>query len=363
MQSKLLVLSLFSMALTLNLSCAQEAGELEHSVSPFTESITSRIYCVARINKVVSFLYTLHSKGVLRNLEALLNEAFFEDWKNFHQFRLLNDTEFQIEFIKKVFEILYCILEEDKSWDSDRYIRKGNIRSAPENLDDLFSGINRMHLYVKKRMRPVIKRDISLEQESRDRALGVDGVTSHFYKIRRLQRAKKILKRTEGTKFYTTKHSVRVKDPLQELSDIVTHDSVKLMLKAMIESKNLLPLLGLWDELEQFRYADDSRFFQEMLMSIFATYKKILITHAIDSTQQSGIADELDNILLLYENISQLSGQELLANIDTATDHLSDILREIEANENEVSLSRVIAQWLLPAGALGGILMYLFMRG
>lgn len=341
----------------------QETDHNEHefyTVSPFSELFASRIYTIARIKELMTFLQKSYVNKILDNIEDHINEELFYEWKQFSQFQKLNDPDFQINFIKKIFKILYLILETNKAFYTQFKLHI-TVDSQHENKTDetmhYFHAIDTMFDFIKIRILPSMKKKIDLEHNMSEQVIGVDSFTHHFYKIRRIARAKKILQKSHAS--FNSKEQIYFKNPLHELSNFITHDAIKQTIQKMIKAKKITPLFNLWHDFEQFKYTNDTRFFQEMLMTIFATYKKVLMKTILDADQEKNISQELEIILALYENIEQLNEEELLLSIDRTTDYLKEIL---EAMETKPTLFSKLKKWFLPTGALAGIIFYFMMR-
>jgi len=161
-----------------------------------------------------------------------------------------------------------------------------------------------------------------------EETVDVDDIMTRFYTIHRLERVFNVLK-TASTRFGSYEVD---EDEIQQL----THGRVKDVQIHMIKQQSIEPIFILWQDLAEFRYAQDRKFLKEMLVMVFTTYKHLMTNFELSSASNHVLNSEIMELTDIYEKMDLLTTQESLDAIDRATMVVLNIVQKIE---NESSLS------------------------
>jgi len=307
-------------------------------ISPLTHRVVMRYYLIARLTHAVDLIEVMigfqkHTK----NIHMCMNELR-QQWAFLKSYRYIDNIDFERFVAAEILKISYCLFHLDNI---DMHFFKTEEDLSDKSVDCLLNEIDKIVdcLECEQQKEPAVA-----HQDTRSICCP-DDVVYRLYVIERLKRAFAQFDRVEKNKNRYLIQSKRSPiEGLQELEGLVNHNLIVQVVQHMMNEKKLTALFNLWEEVQHYRYAADQEFLGNMLMVIFGAYKNLL-ENIDDGHEKADITKEMQAILLLYENITILSTEELLSSIDIATDHLEHILNDLD--ESRPWYQRLF-QWFLP---------------
>ncbi len=292
-----------------------------YKITPYSQQVMLRFYVVARLQRVVK---------LMEQFTSVYAPNFFEHWSEFKQYKFLTHPTFETQFIKEVFHMLHMIyqgaLDRKQIPVNDDYSR-----------DYYLALIDRMYNQVTGDA--VANRFFDDFEETVD----VDDIMTRFYAIHRLERVFDVLK-VASTRYGSYEID---EDEIQQL----THGRVKDVQIHMIEQQSIEPIFILWQDLSEFRYAQDRKFLKELLVMVFTTYKHLMTNYELGTASNQILHNEIMELTDVYEKIDLLTTQELLDAIDHATMVVLNVVQKIE-NESFLSWTYYVSWLYKPAVAV-----------
>jgi hypothetical protein len=258
--------------------------------------------------------------SAVKAMKELKNiDPFFELWDDFCAYKSVYDYKFMREFV----ELILALYDLVKPMPVKR--PSASLEGLLLFIDNAVSGNHMVR---------------SLDEPDE---VTTDGIAKRFYVIKRLQKTVQFLEHLQANNIeilYDKGISNRSLELMLEIENF-HHDRVRESVIQMFQTKKLEPLLQLYDEVKQYRFAQDESFLQEMLMNIFLVYKAILFRHGSQHVDPV-VVDEMNHVLEIYEQLSSMPLDQTLEAIDEVTDRLIAFQAENTAHSSYV-------RWGLPA--------------
>lgn len=144
-----------------------------------------------------------------------------------------------------------------------------------------------------------------------------DDIARRYFVIKRLQKTMLFMETVCKNLFNKDMIKQIIYDEIKSFEQI----SIKNALINVCIQERFEPFLHIWQECQQYRYAADDSFLQEMLRSILLIYRALLLKQLSKETEQL-IISEMEHVLEVYENLDKLPLDEALNAIDVTTETL-----------------------------------------
>lgn len=247
-------------------------------------------------------------------------EALFDAWKDFSMFQETYSKQYATDFI----ELIYILFDIAK----------------PSCIKRNFKHVENTLSLIDSLARPTCLPDLVVRKNEQELSqVTTDHIASRFYILKRLKKSIYFLEHMHKNN-YRFQESPLSRDHQYELINEIEnfhHDRVRESVIQMCASKNLAPILDLCNEVQQYRFAQDDSFLQEMLMNIFLVYKTILFKKGSHSADYQ-VIHEMNYILELYEKLKSMPLDETLEAIDLVTDRLM----MIQAHESSPTGKKIL---------------------
>jgi hypothetical protein len=119
-----------------------------------------------------------------------------------------------------------------------------------------------------------------------------------------------------------------------------------MCIAAIREQQNLDPLFKIWHHFASYKFINDAEFLREFVTLVYIIYHQLCneVVAAGDVRNQPSVEEVLD----LYEKISQLPIPELLNALDAVIDQFIDIMEEYEMQASMDWWTWLKKYWWIP---------------
>ncbi len=387
------LIAIFTLFFSYNQTESLTQKQKRYSVSEFCEQVHKHKCFVRLLKKTIKILkkknyYPIIAHHIKNNgikdtqiifkhpfIQTALNQVkqtknlrpFFKIWHELSQFKFMDDGLIIKEFTQIILYVSKNILINQMSYKKrgDTLVPQINntCDSALENeqveqivhiinlCTDSFELIQSNSLESLNELWNSPQQKTTIELTAFEENLYTEQCTLIYFLIQRLKYTYYLAK-----KLHKTKPHIFKKQKTFDTSTEYTNIRIKRCQTDMYYTQSLLPLLHLWKEFNEYRYINNPTFLQEFLCLTLNAEKHIVLA----TTAQKKLRIPIGHILALYNNIENLSIEELLNGIDAVAEVLPEIIEHYELNADMTWKDWAKKYWWLPVSivAIGGKFVY-----
>lgn len=184
-------------------------------------------------------------------------------------------------------------------------------------------------------------------------------VTNRFFFIQRLAQPINLLEKLKPNSalLYSKVTNAIASILNNHLEDLrLTNDEIRLAAKKIMDSKTINPIFDAWENIKEYKHAENDDFLKQFIKLTFLIYKSLLRA----SKNEELIISEAE-IVQNYNEFSQLSIVDMLEKIDSLAWEINDEIREIKKSHKKIWKTIAYRFWWLPTIITAGC-VYFYMK-
>ncbi len=196
--------------------------------------------------------------------------------------------------------------------------------------------------------------------------VSLDDVAMRFYLLRRLAKSMTLLHKLDKKNIFLSSCGDIKGDMIYDITDrfAFTQKNVVLCIKEIRRTKNIQPLLKLWNDIKHYRFIKSIGLIKEFSILTFVIYKN-LMTHYLPEHMSLREKSVTQSLIQVYEKLDSLPLEEILNAIDLVTEELPFLWEQYQLNSDMTWKEWLKKYWWVPplVAVTLGIRIFLIFKG